>query len=292
MRKFIFLLAAIFALNLGGQNVSAEVKTFHAESSYLMDRGEPIRDAQDIVFSEAVKKISAEASSFVESSNVSKDNELEVSRVETFTAAVLRIKSKTFDKELMSNGGLKIIVSVDAELDTDNAAELLNELRESKKSAKGYEEVLKDYTARKKNFDTIYGEYLGSYQKRIMRTIRDGCKLELDGKFDEALKLYDAAIAEATANDAELSLAYIKRGNVYRMQHKNDLSTADFKRALALNNDAVGVHFVKAVMAESLGDKAQAAQEYRAFVKDADIIYYDVEIIAALDRIVELEEGN
>ena len=292
MRKFIFLLAAIFALNLGGQNVSAEVKTFHAESSYLMDRGEPIRDAQDIVFSEAVKKISAEASSFVESSNVSKDNELEVSRVETFTAAVLRIKSKTFDKELMSNGGLKIIVSVDAELDTDNAAELLNELREAKKSAKGYEEVLKDYIARKKNFDTIYGEYLGSYQKRIMRTIRDGCKQELNGKFDEALKFYDAAIAEATANDAELSLVYIKRGFVYAMQKKAEPFVEDFKRALALNNDAVGVHFVKAVMAESLGDKAQAAQEYRAFVKDADIIYYDVEIIAALDRIVELEEAN
>ena len=291
MRKFIFLLAAIFALNLGGQ-CSAEVKTFHAESSYLMDKREPIRNAQDIVFNEAVKKISEEASSFVESSNISKDSELEVSRVETFTAAVLRIKSKTFSKELMKDGGLKIIVSVDAELDTDNAAELLNELREAKKSAKGYEEVLKDYTARKKSFDTVYGEYLGSYQKRIMRTIRDGCKLELDGKFDEALKLYDAAIAEANANDAELSLAYIKRGYVYAMLDKGDLALEDFKRALVLNNDAIGIHFVKAIMAESSGDKAQAAQEYRAFVKDADIVYYDVEIIAALDRIVELEEGN
>ena len=170
--------------------------------------------------------------------------------------------------------------------------ELLNELREVRKSTKGYEEVLKDYTERKKNFDTVYGEYLGSYQKRIMRTIRDGCKLELNGKFDEALKLYDAAIVEATANDAEISLAYIKRGNVYRMQGKNNLAAADFQKALALNNDAVGVHFVKAVMAESSGDKVQAAQEYRAFVKDADIVYYDVEIIAALDRIVELEEAN
>ena len=125
-----------------------------------------------------------------------------------------------------------------------------------------------------------------------MRTIRDGCKLQLDGKLDEALKLYDAAIVEATANDAEISLAYIKRGNVYRMQHKNDLATADFEKALALNNDATGIHFVKAVIAEVGGDKVQAAQEYRAFVKDADIIYYDTEIIFALNRIVTLEEAS
>lgn len=290
MRKFIFLMAALVALNFG--TCRAEVKTFHAESSYFMDRGEPIRDAQDIVFNEAVKKISAEAVSFVETSNVSKDSELEVNRVETFTAAVLRIKSKTFGKELTNDGGLKIIVNVDAELDTDNAAELLTELREARNSSKNYEDVLKDYTARKKSFDTVYGEYLASYQKRIMRTIRDGCKLQLDGKLDEALKLYDAAISESVANDAQISLAYIKRGNLYRTQGKNNFAAADFQKALALNNDAVGVHFVKAVMAEASGDKVQAAQEYRAFVKDADIVYYDAEIIFALDRIVALEEAN
>ena len=44
----------------------------------------------------------------------------------------------------MQDGGLKIIVSVDAELDTDNAAELLNELREARNSSQNYEKVLKD----------------------------------------------------------------------------------------------------------------------------------------------------
>lgn len=49
------------------------------------------------------------------------------------------------------------------------------------------------------------------------------------------------------------------------------------------------LHLVKAILLESQGDKVQAAQEYRAFVKDADIIYYDVEITFALDKIVTLE---
>ncbi|MBQ4495033.1 MAG: hypothetical protein II968_04630 [Selenomonadaceae bacterium] len=292
MRKVIFLLTALAAFSFGGQSVSAEVKTFHAENSYLMDKGEPIKDAQDYVFKDAVRNISEQAGVVVKALSQSKDSELELDRVENFTAAVLRIKSKTFGKELTSDGGLKITVAVDAELDTDNAAELLNELREAKKSAKGYEEVLKDYTKRKNQFDTVYGEYLGSYQKRIMRTIRDGCKLQSDGKLDEALKLYDAAIAESVANNAELSLAYVKRGHVYKLQNKTELALDDFKRALVLNNDAVGIHFIKGLMAEADGKNSQAAQEYRAFVKDADIIYYDVEIIFALDRIVELKEAN
>ena len=133
---------------------------------------------------------------------------------------------------------------------------------------------------------------MSSSQKRIMRTIRDGCKLQLDGKLDEALKLYDAAIAEAAANDAEISVAYIKRGHVYNLQGKGNLAKADFEKALALNNDAVGVHYAKAVLLDISGNKIQAAQEYRAFVKGAGIVYYDMEITDALNRIVELEEAG
>ena len=290
MRKFICLLIVLAALSFG--TASAEIKTFHAESSYLMDKGEPIHEAQDIVFKDAVKKISEEAGVFVEGLSNAKDSALELNRVETFTAAVLKIRQKNFDKTLTNDGGLEISVSVDAELDTDNATELLNELNAAHNSNKNYEEVLKDYTERKKNFDTIYGEYLSSYQKRIMRKIRDGCKLEIDGKLDAALKFYDEAIAESVANDAELSLAYIKRSFVNLGLQKIDTVANDFKRAIELNNDPVGIHLIKAIVFEAQGDKIQAAQEYRAFVKDADIIYYDLEIIFALEQVVTLEEAN
>ena len=289
MRKII--LALIVFVAVSGDVCSAEVKTFHAESSYLMSSSEPIFDAQDKVFKDAVRMISEEAGVIVESLSKSRNGWLELDRMETLTAAVLRVKSKTFGKEF-TDDGLRITVAVDAELDTAEAAEILDELREARSSAKDYEAVLRDYTKRKNNFDTIYGEYLGSYQKRIMRKIRDGCKLEIDGKLDEALKFYDEAIAEAADNNAELSLAYIKRGLVYGSQNKPELLIADFEKALALDNDEVGLHFVKAFALEVDGDKAQAAQEYRAFVKDADIVYYDAEIMVALERIVKLEEAN
>ena len=175
MRKII--LALIVFVAVSGDVCSAEVKTFHAESSYLMSSSEPIFDAQDKVFKDAVRMISEEAGVIVESLSKSRNGWLELDRMETLTAAVLRVKSKTFGKEF-TDDGLRITVAVDAELDTAEAAEILDELREARSSAKDYEAVLRDYTKRKNNFDTIYGEYLGSYQKRIMRKIRDGCKLE------------------------------------------------------------------------------------------------------------------
>ena len=290
MKKFICLLSVLAILIVGEQNCAAEVKSFHAESSYIMDRGEPIKDAQDAVFNDAIQKISESANVFIDSSSLSRDSELEHARIESFTAAVLRIKSKSFLKELTDDGGLKITVKVDAELDTAAAEEILNELREAKNSSRNYEEVLKDYTERKKNFDTVYGEYLGSYQKRIMRKILEGCKLQSDGKLDEALKLYDAAIEEATANGAEFSIAYAKRAFIYRSQGKEDLAMADIKKAINANNDDAFFHLIQGIVSEIEGDKTQAVQEYRAFVQDANIVFYDTEIIEILDRIVELEE--
>ena len=292
MKKFICLLSALAALNFGGQSVSAEVKTFHAETFYFMKKNEPIIDAQEAAFKDAVRMISEEAGVIFEGLSNDKNGDLLLDRMETLTAAVLRVKNKTFGKEITSDGGLKITVAVDAELDTDNAAKLLNELREARNSSKNYEEVLKNYTERKNQFDTVYGEYLGSYQKRIMCKVRDGCKLQSDGKLDEALKLYDEAIEESVANNAELSLAYIKRGMLYGAQDKGELLIKDWTRALELDNDATGLHFVKAIFFEADEKNYEAAQEYRAFIKDADIVYYDVEIIAALDRIVELEEAD
>ena len=132
-----------------------------------------------------------------------------------------------------------------------------------------------DYTRRKNQFDTVYGEYLSSYRKRIMRKIRDGCKLQLDDKFNDALKLYDEAIAESITNDAEISLAYIKRAMTYCALNNTDAASADFARALELDNDPVGKHLIAALALERDGNKIQAAQDYRAFVAEGDIAYYD-----------------
>lgn len=207
--------------------MSAEIKTFHAESSYVMDKGESIKDAQETAFNDAVKKISEEAVVVVKSSGSMKDNELSADEVETIAAAVLRIRSKTFGKKFTHEGSLEISAVVDAEVDTENVDKLLAELSTSHKADKNYEEFLADYTKRQEQFDT----------------------------------------------DAEISLPYIKRGHIYNLQSKNKLATADFEKAVALNNDNVGIHYAQAVLLEARGDKVQAAQEYRIFVKDAGIFF-------------------
>lgn len=113
-----------------------------------MSKSEPIKIAQETVFNDAVRKISEEAGVVVESLSESADSALSLDRVETFTAAVLRIKSKSFGKQFTADGGLTITVAVDAELDTDDAAEILNELRQTKASDKNYDAVLKEYSPR------------------------------------------------------------------------------------------------------------------------------------------------
>lgn len=113
-----------------------------------MSKSEPIKIAQETVFNDAVRKISEEAGVVVESLSESADSALSLDRVETFTAAVLRIKSKSFGKQFTTDGGLTITVAVDAELDTDDAAEILNELRQAKASDKNYDAVLKEYSPR------------------------------------------------------------------------------------------------------------------------------------------------
>ncbi|MBR1646796.1 MAG: hypothetical protein IJ685_08470 [Selenomonadaceae bacterium] len=132
MKKIFCLLMVLIVLSFGGQ-CSAEIKIFHAEHSYLMNRGEPIKDAQDIAVKEAIRTISEEAGVVINSLSELRDNQLELDRIETFTAAVLRVKSKTFGKKFTPDGNLEITAVIDAELNTDDVAEILDELREAKK---------------------------------------------------------------------------------------------------------------------------------------------------------------
>ena len=260
MRKKFFgtILAAAVLFN---SSAFAEIKTFHEETSYIMNSDEPIRIAQDKVFKNAVRTISESVNLYIKSSSKMKNSNLDEDKIESFSAAVLKIKSKNFSKEYTPNNKLKITVTVEAEMDTNNVDELFGEILDSRNAVKNYDEILTDYTKRKNTFDTVYGDYINSFQKRVLQTIRAGCKLQNNGNFEEALKLYNAAIDETISEGAEISLAYVKRGSIYKIQGKNNLAMADFEKAVTLNNDSVGVHYAKAVLLELRGDKIQAAQK-------------------------------
>ena len=292
IKSFKSILVVGMILVLFSPYAFAEVRTFHGESEYIMNDSEPIKKAQEIAFYQTIREIAEQAGVYIESSSKISNGKLKSDEIAATTTAVLKIKIKKYGKEYTQDGKLKILASVDAEMDTDNVEELLKELIEARKSSKNYEEVLKDYTKRKNQFDTVYGDYLNSFQKRIMQKIRDGCKLQNEDKLDEALKLYNEAIVETSKENAELSLVYVKRGHIYNLQRQSNLALSDFEKAIALNNDLVGIHYAKALLLESRDNKSEAVKEYRAFLKDADIVYYDTEITDSLNRIVELEYGE
>ena len=283
---------ALAGLFLFSSTAAAEIKTFHAESSYFAVDSEPIQKAQESAFQNTLREISETANAYLKSDSYVKNSRLKQDDVEIFTAAVLKISSKNFSKNFTPDGKLEIIATVDAEMDTDSVVEILTELRAARNASKNFDAVLEDYTRRKNQFDTIYGDYINAFQKRVMQKIRDGCKLQNDGQLEEALKLYNEALEKLIARNAELSLVYVKRGQIYILQGKNELAAADFEKAVSLNNDSVGIHYARAALFDWNGQNSQAVGEYRAFVKDADIVYYDVEIYNALGRIVELESDG
>ena len=287
LKKILIAVVACVTLNFYTANVSAEVKTFHEENEYIMEKSEPIKKAQDKAFQKTVRQISESVGYYLESDSSLKNAKLTEDRMELFTAAILKIKSKIFNKEILSDGNLKIIASVDAEVDTDNVKEILNELAEAKNSEKDYERILTEYTEKQEQYDTVYGEYINSYQKRLNEKIRKGCKLQNDNKLEKALNTYNEVIADTISNGSELSKVYIKRGHLYNMQKKNKLATADFEKAISLNNDSVGVHYAKAFLLEQKGKKNEAFDEYKIFLKDADILYYDSEITDAVNKLTE-----
>ncbi len=61
MKRFLCLLSALAILIVGEQICAAEVKSFSAESSCVMNKGEPIKIAQETVFNDAIRKISESA---------------------------------------------------------------------------------------------------------------------------------------------------------------------------------------------------------------------------------------
>ena len=265
--------------------IFAEIKNFQYKSEYIMKDSEPIKRAQEIAFNMALRNISEQAGIYIDSSSNSEFGKLTKDEIESITAAIVKVKSKKYSKEITSDGKLKIFADVIAEVDIDKAEQLLNDLAKAHKSSKSYEQVLKEFNDNRGQYSELYNRYIVFVKKAAMRKVREGCHLMNEGKIDEAIECFNDAILK----NSDIGRAYIKRGHIYILQGKFDLAQSDFEKALQLNNDDMGIHYVKAVMAERQKNKLQAINEYREFIKLADIVYYDVEITEALDKIIELD---
>lgn len=268
--------------------VMAEMQTFQGRSEYTMEDNETMGEAQDIAYREALRSIAQEAGVYISSHSISVDGQISVDEAEMMAEAIVKVKSKEFQRTITPDGKVKIVALLTAELDMDKADALLREKAEEHQAEKQHREANEAYAEAQQQNKKLEEQYLAASAAALRDVFRQGDEAREKGDLDTALACFEKAVA--AKND--YAPAYAKRGRIYWLQGNADKAMKDFEKALALDAKEAGAHYGKAVLLDRRGDKAEAVKEYRAFMEYADVDEYDKEIVEALDRILALDNKN
>ena len=100
--------------------------------------------------------------------------------------------------------------------------------------------------------------------KEAAMLIETGQTAYEQGRFEDALRSYDKAIALSTSSPKTAALAHLKTGNVYMAQRKFDAAAAAFQKAISLDSDyALACNN----LGEALGELRQYNSALQAFGK-------------------------
>ena len=234
-----------------------------------------------------MRNIAQQAGVYIESSSRSSDSQLTNDEIELLTSALVKVKTKNFSKDAGKDDKLIVTVTVQAEIDTEQTSRMLNELMMAKKIEADYKKLKTEYADAIKNYDRLKNQYKMNLEQLARHYIREGQCKERQGDLNLALHLYEKAI-DSNPNYAR---AYSRRGHIYFKQKEFALAQLDYEKAESLDHTESGAHYGKAMLLEKQGKNEEAVEEYRKFVKYADIIEYDIEITQALDRMVNLFNG-
>ena len=286
MNKLKYFIVAVFLL-LAPATANAEIQSLSAQAEYLLQDSERVKDGQDVAFNEAMRRISQQAGVYVESQSKSANSSLTNDEITLITSTLVQVKEKKFTKTLDERGKIIVHADVRAELDTEQSYRMMNDVAAARKAAKSYEAIQKEYAAANTQMTALQEEYAKHSDKAARHHIRLGQKKEQAGDLAGALACYEEAIATAP----DYARSYSRRGHIYRKQGNLDLAKKDYDKASSLDKNEAGAHLGKAMILEGQGKDYEAWEEYRLFVRLADIIEYDTEIIRALDRMLVLFDG-
>ena len=82
------------------------------------------------------------------------------------------------------------------------------------------------------------------------------------GRLDEALSLFDKAIASGELRGQELAQAYNNRGNIHGLLKDPKRSMQDLNQALLLDPDYASAYYNRAITHQDLGDLEAAISDY------------------------------
>lgn len=124
MKKFLFMLAIIFAENFFTSTTFAEIQTCTGKGEYIMSMKETPEFAQQNAKLYAEREALEQAGVFVSSSSVMENFKLKKDEVTAFAAGILKnvkvIKTEMIPLTGEAQGYIKIIIIVEAQIDSDD----------------------------------------------------------------------------------------------------------------------------------------------------------------------------
>lgn len=285
MRKALAIVLTIgFTLFMEVNIALAVEESFVGHSEYTLDKSDSINDGEKIVYREALRNIVQQAGIRLQSKSVAIDNIQNNDVIEALATAVVKVTDKKITRNTEVQGEIKIIGDIKANIDVDLADNMLNELVKARETAKSHNQSMKEYQKKSGQYNELHAKYIEIVKNNASQKVREGIEQEQIGRSEDAMLIYNNLIAEYD----EFAMAYSRRGNLYHLQGRDDLALQDYNKALSLDEQDAYGHYGKAVLNDKNGKKDDAVKEYRLFLKYANILDDNSEIIKALERVVAL----
>lgn len=133
----------------------AAIESFSDKGEYIMEDNQILKEAQDIVYKEAMRSIAQQVGVSISGNSQANDNELTQGELEMMATTIAKVKEKTFKQEIVTDGKVKVMAFVSAEIDTEQASRMLKDLVEARIASKSYEQILVEYTKKQGQYGDL-----------------------------------------------------------------------------------------------------------------------------------------
>ncbi len=265
----------------------AAIRTINGTGEYIMEDNETMKQAQDKAYEEAMRSISQQAAVYIRSSSKAESSVLTKDEVELIATALVQVREKHFDKQVMSDGKLRIKAYLIGDIDEEATEKALAEKVAQFKQKKAMEEAKAKHEAQQGAKKAAQKEYNEAMRHTVTALLADGEALQKQGKYAAALEKYNEVIQEHPT----YAKGFVRRGECYLAMGKMDASMQDFNRSISLDANEAESYFGRGQAYEKQGKKQEAIADYRKFLEISNIVEHGEKITAALEKIAKLEKA-
>ena len=265
--------------------VEAAIRTINGTGEYIMEDNETMKQAQDKAYEEAMRSISQQAAVYIRGDSRTESAELTKDEVELLATALVQVREKRFDKEVMADGKLRIKAFLVGDIDEEATEKALTEKVAQLKQKKVFDEVKAKHEAQQKEKEAAKKEYNEAMRHTITALLADGESLQRQGKYAAALEIFNEVIKEHPSYAKGL----VRRGECYVVMNKLESAMQDFNQAIKLDANEAECYFGRGQAYEKQGKKEDAIADYRKFLEVSNIVEHGEKITETLDRLSKLE---